>query len=286
MLVRPSLYERHEENAETFKRWTAMHFRDLLNLKPSSDNTEGISRTLRYTNADGELFYTIHADDISIWKTQAYYAVSRRLDLENTRTVEEGERPVLPSPHAFGDEPMVWHLVNAEFAILEEHRGPQPAWDHVEAYHSLPLTLLSSQSEKSSVPACLLVTLTYTSSVSQEEGEEHSGPPKQLTHLQAEAVTHLSSDYSANNRVYTSIYRHNSDAQPDMHPTIAAGADGNGSWVACILVGGEVSETRRTHLRVQLDDVVNKRARWEGLGRRKLDWGVKVGVWNGEVFMS
>jgi hypothetical protein len=91
MIVRPSPYENTKEDAATFKRWTTMHFRDLLNVAPASSDTKGISRTMRYINTAGELFYTIHADDIDIWQTPVYHAVSRRLDLENTRKVEKGE---------------------------------------------------------------------------------------------------------------------------------------------------------------------------------------------------
>ncbi|KZM18564.1 uncharacterized protein EKO05_0002341 [Ascochyta rabiei] len=95
MIVRPSLHKQTTENAAIFKRWTIMHFRDLLNLAPESPGSKGIFQTLRYRSTTGELLYTIHADDISIWKTPAYYAISRRLDLENTRKIEEGEQAVL-----------------------------------------------------------------------------------------------------------------------------------------------------------------------------------------------
>ena len=88
MIVRPILHEKTMKNAETFKRWTVMHFRDLLNLPPRPDD-KGISRALRYTNTKGDMFYTIHADDIRIWRSQPYYEASRRLDLENTRPMEE-----------------------------------------------------------------------------------------------------------------------------------------------------------------------------------------------------
>lgn len=264
-----------------------MHFRDLLNLKPSSHGAEGISNALRYTNTEGELFYTIHADNISIWQTEPYYAVSRRLDLENTRSVEDGERAVLGGASKFGEEPMVWNLVNAEFGIFEHHNASRPAWEGVDAYHSLPSPLLAAKDKEGlpTAPECLLVTLTY-----KEEGreaEEGTEPPQRLLDLRAVAVNHLSSGYSANDKAYTSMYRYIPGAQPDMHPAIAEGADGEGSWVACVLVQGEVSQAMRVHLKVGLEDSVDEMRRREGETReRRLGWGVRVGVWKGEVFMS
>ena len=294
MIVRPSLHEQSKENAATFKRWTVMHFRDLLNLSPSTPDAEGISRTMRYTNAAGDLFYTIHSDNISIWKTPAYYAVSRRLDLENTRKVEEGEEAVLSAPHSFGDEPMVWQLVNAEFGIFSEHAPSRSTllqvaqrWLHpprTQSYQSVPLSLLSAAGEKAAARPSLLVTFTYNGTEEEMEDEE---PPKRLRDLQDEAVNCMARDYGADSTVWTSIYRHIPNAQPDMHPLIVEGADGRGSWVVCVLVESEVSHTMRAQLQVRLDDSVEaKRAREDETRENVPKWRIKVGIWRGELFMS
>ncbi|KAL1609332.1 hypothetical protein SLS59_001697 [Nothophoma quercina] len=196
MIVRPSLHTHNKENTATFKRWTVMHFRDLLNCTPPTPGAQGISRTMRYFNTAGELFYTIHADDIRIWKTKAYYDVSRRLDLESIRAVEEGEEAVMPEKHDFGDEPMVWNLVNAEFSICSTHSLPNHQLggaEWVKPYHSIPLSLLSPNGKTPGAPPSLLVTLTYTG----PEDEEHdTSAPQRLLDLQAEAVKHLKSDYA------------------------------------------------------------------------------------------
>lgn len=259
-----------------------MHFRDLLNCTPPTPGAQGISRTMRYFNTAGELFYTIHADDIRIWKTKAYYDVSRRLDLESIRAVEEGEEAVMPEKHDFGDEPMVWNLVNAEFSICSTHSLPNhqlSGAEWVKPYHSIPLSLLSPNGKTPGAPPSLLVTLTYTG----PEDEEHdTSAPQRLLDLQAEAVKHLKSDYADDGaEVWTSVYRHIPDAQPDMHPVIAEGAHGKGGWVVCILTQGEVNEEMHINLQVGLTDLVDKKMRTEG----SLRWDVKVGVWRGEVFM-
>lgn len=258
MLVRPTLLSPSPSNASAFKRWTIMHFNDLIHCH-FPPGPKGISRALRYTNADGQLLYTIHADDISIWKTQPYYAVSRRLDLENTRDVMQGESAVLQGEHGFGTEPMVWQVVDAAFAIFEETaRSPGEG-----VYHDLPDTLVSGRGEELE---CELVMLTFTPSRSANNAsqeEESKKPPKEFTNLRDRALGSL----SERAKVYSSMYRHRPDAQPDMHPPIAEGAHGNGTWMACILVEGKVGEEVRSQLQKEVI-------------------GVKVGFWKGEVFMS
>ncbi|KAJ4992152.1 hypothetical protein SVAN01_02473 [Stagonosporopsis vannaccii] len=256
MLVRPSLHFPTPSNAATFKRWTIMHFNDLLHCL-SPPGSRGITRALRYISTDGQLLYTIHADDFSIWQTQPYYEVSRRLDLENTRDVAKGESKVLEEENGFGAEPMVWDVVDAKFGILEECvKLPGE-----ELYHDLPDSLVSRGED----PGCELVTLSYTPSDTVDsagQGGELEAPPKELTALRDWALGLL----SGKGKVYSSVYRHRSDAQPEMHPPIAEGTDGSGKWVVCILVEGEIGEKVRTQLQ-------------NGFG------GVKVGLWKGEVFM-
>lgn len=239
-----------------------MHFNDLLHCA-SPSGTKGITRALRYTNTDDQLLYTIHADDLAIWQTQPYYAVSRRLDLESTRAVAEGERAVLQGEHGFGDEPMVWDVVDAKFGILEESAES----GEKRAYHNIPDVLLERRGGEPGAPTCELVTLTYTpssSSVGDAGGaEEQKVPPEELIALRDEALGFL----GGKAKVYSSVYRHRPDAQPDMHPPVAEGADGNGAWVVCILVEGEIDEDVRVQLQTGLS-------------------GVKIGFWKGEVFMS
>lgn len=235
-----------------------MHFNDLLRCA-SQPGTQGITRTLRYTNPKGDLLYTIHSDDIAIWDTQSYYAVSRRLDLENTRKVEKGESAVLVGEHGYANEPMVWDVCDARFGIFELN-GSAPEGE--AQYQDLPPRLLSSQGQEPSAPACALVTLTYKApSVSTLAEGEWAAPPDQLARLRDQALMAVG---AGGQKVYSSMYRHRLDSQPDNHPPMMEGADGNGTWIVCIFVEGILDDGLRTQL--HSDDV-------------------KVGFWKGEVFM-
>lgn len=272
-----------------------MHFRDLLDCSPrpstsedshNSENSipdqplttaQGITRTLRYTNTAGDLLYTIHADDVAVWNTKAYYDVSRRLDLENTRAVEANESVVLENEHDLGTEPMVWQLVNAEFAILEEAR--QDVGSKEDRYQELPSELLSTKGETPTSPPCSLVTLTYTSA--QDEGEQL---PESLTSLQDRVLAHMGSlvQYRTSGKVYSTLYRHLPERQPNMHPVIAEGKDGNGSWVACVLMQTDFNGSEREKLKFELDGHVE---RWKSQAM-SVGRDIKVGVWKGEILMS
>lgn len=278
MLVRPSLHKETPDNAETFKRWTVMHFRDLLNCHAPSLSSSGISRTLRYTNLDGDLLYTIHSDDVAIWKTQAYYDVSRRLDLENTRTVEKGEELVLRAGCEYTEGSMVWDICNAEFVILSASEAING--EGVESYHDFPLALLSPAGAKPTAPPCSLVTLTFTSSTIEEE------PPKHLTLFRDHVVTHVVSvlEDQAHGRVYTTVYRHLPDSQPDLHPLIVEGKDGNGSWVVCVFVQASLVGEKQKNLEVRVEeDLQRLKSEQNTVGDA---WNISVGIWSGEIFMS
>lgn len=280
LVVRPTLHEPTNENAATFKRWTIMHYRDLLNLAPPKSNTKAMSHTLRYTNSAGEIFHTIHADDIDVWNTPAYYAVSRRLDLENTRQVGVGEEAVLPASHdlGLGEEPMIWHLVSAEFGVFVEVVSDQHTRNGVESYQSFPSSLLSPSGAKPSAPSTLLVVLTFRS---PQQDTDAGVKLNQVQDFGAEVAARLSDGYAESGKVYTSLYRHVPEAQPHQHPVIAAGEDGDGEWVACIMVEGRFDKSRVGTLETELEDLVDKKRSDSAVG-----WYVRVGVWSGDVFMG
>ncbi|KAJ4383050.1 hypothetical protein N0V86_002278 [Didymella sp. IMI 355093] len=277
MLVRPSLHNDTADNRAIFRRWTIMHFHDLLNLAAPTPSSQGIVRTLRYSNSAGELFYTIHAEDVNIWGSDAYKNRSGRLDLENTREVELGEEAVLSGEHRFEgkEEPMVWDICNAEFAILEAPRDEKK--DGVQSYHNIPFALLSPRGTKPTAPPCSLISLTYTSA------EVHEKPSKQLTTLKVGVATYINAVLKdqANGKVYATMYRHLPDSQPDMHPTIGEDKDGNGSWIVCIFVQTEINDQMQESLKEGVKKVAEA-ARREGEGK----WDVKVGIWRGEIFVS
>ncbi|KAF3001923.1 hypothetical protein E8E13_006658 [Curvularia kusanoi] len=276
MLVRPSLKVRSDENAAIFRRWTTMHFRDLLDCSSPTLSHKGIIRALRYINADGNLFYTIHTDDIAIFKTQPYYEVSRRLDLENTRALRSDEVSVLREGHPFGSKPMIFDVTNAEFGIFEESKGL--ATDYLEggSYHNIPAVVLSSSESKLDTPKCVLLTLTCIS-----DGTMDEVPIEQVEHLQESAMDLLCELYGDASRVFPSVYRHVQDAQPDMHPMISKGENGDGDWVVCLLIEGEEYEEARMKLQPRLESLVQEMKQTEC----EVAWDVVVGLWSGDLFL-
>ncbi|KAF3046593.1 hypothetical protein E8E12_011117 [Didymella heteroderae] len=276
MICRPFLQSDTPDNRDVFKRWSIMHFRDLLDLPAPSPASQGITRAFRYTNSAGGLFYTFHTDDVKIWASDAYKNRSPRHDLEHTRALAQGEEAVLKGERAFEgkEEPMVWDICNAEFAILSAFPSSLDE-RYAKSYHDIPLALLSPKGTRPTAPPCSLVTLTYTSA------EQREKPSKQLTTMTVAVIGYISSvfrDY-ANAKVYATVYRHLADQQPDMHPAISEGKHGDGSWVVCVFMHAEVSDEVQGSLQARVEQVVEST-------KRDGDWGVQVGVWRGEVFMS
>lgn len=278
MICRPILHNDTPDNRATFKRWSVMHFRDLLNLPAPPPASQGITRALRYMNSAGELFYTFHTDDVKIWDSDAYKNRSPRLDLEHTREVEQGEEAVLQGAKVFEgkEEPMVWDICNAEFAILAASYNPLDGKD-AKSYHDIPLALLSPRGTKPTAPPSLLVTLTYTSAQLCES------PPNELITLQKGLVPFLESTLCkvTNALVYVMTYRHLPEKQPDMHPTIDEGKHGNGSWVVYLFVQTDISNEAHESLKAEAEQMVES-MKSESDG----EWSIKVGAWRGEVFMS
>ncbi|KAI4674194.1 uncharacterized protein J4E84_010700 [Alternaria hordeiaustralica] len=71
--------------------------------------------------------YTCLMDDIAFLKTEAYMGVSRRLNLEKSRTLEEGEVGVgFLEEEGEGEEKMVFDIVDAQFAVVERNALESP----------------------------------------------------------------------------------------------------------------------------------------------------------------
>lgn len=122
-LVRPRLHDNTQENRDLFKRWARLHMRDTLSI-PKDEELGGASIVLRYTRAtqdDGEEYlFTIVLDDVRLPGTRSFQTVPQRLDLESTRTLDEGEEPVLQDgdPRT-GTAPMVFSIVSPSVGIFE-----------------------------------------------------------------------------------------------------------------------------------------------------------------------
>lgn len=287
MLVRPTLHSKSEENKATFRRWTALHFRDLLNCPPASPSSglEGITRALRYTNDSGDLLYTVHADDISIWKTQPYYAISRRLDLENTRALGPDEVKVLEKGCGFEEGAMVWDVVDARFGIFEEYQGKAVERNEGEIYQHVSAEALQKPSEDrvGGAPGCALITLTYTCTSSGKGKEEDEELPKQMKALWDVVFETLYEMYGIAGFMYSGFYRERGEEQPDLHPRIGEGEDGRGSWVGCVFVEGVVDQAARGKFREGVEGEIKRLKEEEGDGEGM--WDVKVGVWRGDLFV-
>ncbi|KZM18523.1 hypothetical protein ST47_g10320 [Ascochyta rabiei] len=106
--------------------------------------------------------------------------------------------------------------------------------------------------------------------------------------MQTETLTYFSAGNSSfDGKVFTSIYRHVPSGQPDMHPTIAEGAHGNGQWVICVMVEEEVSEARGIELKAGLEDKMDEeRRREQNEGKGTAQWELRIGIWRGETFMG
>lgn len=282
MLVRPTLHSKSEEHKATFRRWTALHFRDLLNCPPPKPSVEGITRALRYTNDSGDLLYTIHADDISAWKTQPYYAISRRLDLENTRALGPNEVKVLEKGCGFEEGAMVWDVVDARFGIFEEYQGKGVERNEGEIYQHVSAEALQKPSvdRVGGAPGCALITLTYTCTSSGKEKEEEL--PKQMKALWDVVFETLYELYGMAGFMYSGFYRERGEEQPDLHPRIGEGEDGRGEWVGCVFVEGVVDQAARERFREGVEGEVKRLKEEEG---GETGWDVKVGVWRGDLFV-
>jgi hypothetical protein len=221
-------------------------------------------------HADGSLLYTIHSDDVGIWGTDAYYAVSRRLDLEATREVGVGEEKVVRQGEEMGKEPMVWDLVNAEFGMFELEEEEEGG----DSYHEIPENFVAGKGEVPTAPRCALVSLTV--SFPARFGVV-SGKRQRVQELARHVVAELSNDDSVAGKVYSSLYHHLPDAQPAMHPSVLNGDDGSGEWVVCVFVEGDAEGDG-------LGEVVRKVEREVGQPGGEMD--VRVRLWKGEVLMG
>jgi hypothetical protein len=135
--------------------------------------------------------------------------VSRRLDLENTRKLEDGEEPV-----GCEEGSMVWDLVNARFAIFEEVPTPESG---VEPY----------QTHSAGAGKAWIV------------GVSTSGAETDAKKVQASLLERVKMNVKAE-KMYSSLYRHaGKEGQPHMHPEIENDVVGGGEWLVFVLIVGD-----------------------------------------------
>jgi hypothetical protein len=119
MIVHPRAKAPVPENLETFRKWSRIHFRDLLQARDITHATRFVAppEDDKFSHTDnsklGPLLYTWGLDDISVIQGNDYFAPPRQLDLENTRKLVDGEEPV-------ERQGSVFDVVDAGFAVYEE----------------------------------------------------------------------------------------------------------------------------------------------------------------------
>jgi hypothetical protein len=153
LLVHPRLHDPTPTNATTFLRWTRLHFRDLLDMPDTGSGH--VTRDLRFVAPDSDdaythkkeedgageevmrpkYMYTCLVDNLAVLKGEAYNGVSRRLNLEKTRGLKNGEVGV-EAQEEEGEEKMVFDIVDAKFAVYEEVESGSLG---SETFQNLPL---------------------------------------------------------------------------------------------------------------------------------------------------
>ncbi|KAF2025218.1 hypothetical protein EK21DRAFT_117007 [Setomelanomma holmii] len=269
MLVNPRLHDPTSQNADTFERWTKLHFRDLLtDLSDPEHSGSHVTRTLRFVASDvnskyghgagteSQYLYTIRTLHIPVFRTPSYYAISRRLDLENTRNLLDGEEEV-----GCEEGSMVWDIVNASFSIFEE----ADTGSDIPAYSNLPAA-------NGSVDGIRLIGIGLN-------GLGDHG----VKALFGGLLHYLKSNTGEGLQLYASLY-HNvgADAQPDMHPRISADVVGGAEWLFLAAIEFPYSEDEKLEDRV---------AKWvdeaRGVGKDGVsEYRINFGVWSREVDMA
>jgi hypothetical protein len=135
--------------------------------------------------------------------------MTRRLDVENTRELGEGEEPV-------GCEKggMVWDVVSARFSVYAEIDGG--------GEHGLAMY----QDATGNARNCLVAISTPDRGKAEE--------------VCAEVLTLFGKQAPRDLKVFASVYQDaGKDAQPHEHPKIERDAVGGGEWLVLMLVVGE-----------------------------------------------
>ncbi|KAF3046588.1 hypothetical protein E8E12_011094 [Didymella heteroderae] len=289
-LVRPRLHNNTQENRDLFKRWARLHMRDTLSI-PKDGVLGGASRVLRYTrlteDGEEEYLFTIVLDDVQLPGTNRFQNVPQRLDLENTRVLDEGEEPVLQEGDLrAGTKPMVFSVVSPSVGIFEAVadvsiiKHPHKSYQH-------EITKLVTEADPSTY-MLITVTMAITKDIPTPD-LPYERLRDSLVHTLTGATQQL---------VHATLYYHASDAQTSMLPKISKGEDGRGEWLICALVGGDrdsgVKDLAEEFMEDQYGDWARRRVLESAEGWRKglenegalKEVQLKVGVWKGDIFMS
>jgi hypothetical protein len=197
-------------------------------------------------------FYTILSTHIPVFQIPAYYAVSRRLDLENTRDLENGEEKV-----GCNDGMMVWDVCDAKFTVYEEVETSEE--EGVAAYGG---------HDGTQGKGWLVGVATSASDVST------------VKEMRTGLVDYLTTHASVSPKLFSTIYRNaGADAQPNMHPTISKELVGGGEWLILLLVVDVKEDVLRG---AGVESIVDRWA--DDVKVKGLE--LKYGVWRNEIDLS
>ncbi|CAA9957520.1 hypothetical protein PTMSG1_01128 [Pyrenophora teres f. maculata] len=275
LLVHPRLLTPSPTTASTFLHWTKLHFRDMLRL-------QGVTGAMRFRAPDTDTRYSHALDDddagesggklpvylymcvlsdLSVVRGAEYYGVSRKLDLD-----EEGEGD--GKREGEEDERMVFDIVDAKFAVYEKlaERGTVP--------------IMGGKAK--SVIICVSITPPPSSSSSSSStGNTDSDTDSIPQSLHDSLLDTVKTAVSPALTTHSCLYRWAGEAaQPDMHPLIDIGV--NGQWMVNLLLVDEEGETlMREHVCGLVEGWVSDVAKAIVGGGK-----VRFGVWEGEVIMG
>jgi hypothetical protein len=197
-------------------------------------------------------FYTILSTHIPIFQIPAYYAISRRLDLENTRDLENGEEKV-----GCDEGMMVWDVCNAKFTVYEEVKTSEA--EGVVAYGSF---------ERTQGKGWLVGVATSASDVNT------------VKEMRTGLVDYLTTHASVSPKLFSTIYRNaGADAQPNMHPTISKELVGGGEWLILLMVVDVEEDISKGG---GVDSIVHSWA--DNVNEKSLE--MKYGIWRNEIDLS
>jgi hypothetical protein len=287
LLVHPRLHDPTPTNATAFLRWTKLHFRDLLDMPDTGSGS--VTRDLRFVAPDsddaythkkeedgagGEItcpkyMYTCLVNNLAVLKGEAYNGVSRRLNLEKTRGLKNGEVGV-EAQEEEGEEKMVFDIVDAKFAVYEEVESGSLGSG---SFQNLPPHLTSRNG--TAAPKSVLVAVYVDVPVG---GNTDLGDVPKTLH--SSLLDCVKAAVPPALKLYSSLYRWAGiESQPDLHPLI--NNSGRREWMILVLL---VDEEGKTLVREHAVMLVNG---WVKEEKGKLGAvGMEVGLWNGEVFMS
>ncbi|KAJ5026358.1 hypothetical protein J3E71DRAFT_399217 [Bipolaris maydis] len=278
LLVHPRLIHKGGLYSSEFCRWTKLHFRDMLKMSSDKHSDGKVTSCLRFIRSnEGQGYgHDPEGDTKPMFVySKAYDDLSRVLNLENTRELNQDEYPVNYSGN-LGNEATVFDIVSARFAVYEDI-----SLGREESFQDLPRDLLSPSGAKHETLSTYLIAVNV--GLDKDAREE-------MVRISWMLWGTLRKFLPAFIKTYPSLYRwKGKEAQPKDHPL--TDAEKNAGWMLMICVSGvtdPISDTAEGFPKAKLEQAV----KWLGvtvdckLGEM-LGYDVprSYGMWEGDVLM-